>query len=236
MLRYNEELDRFFDPHSKDRLAAAQAAKNAQQYLMQLAEDRDRRNRIAESLARDARMAAAAAERARVYLEELVEKRKETLPEILKESEADDGLGAASFLFTCSRGSVPVGLASTPSTRPHESPRVSMPSCRRVDGVEARARAWESRKSRHRAVGARAHDNNKKRRHLPRVRRGPRGPGPSVFRESGARRKTTAGPERARVFKRPRVAPRGGAEQSIGMFRCAAPRLRRAVQPALLTR
>ena len=91
MLRYNEELDRFFDPHSKDRLAAAQAAKNAQQYLMQLAEDRDRRMRIAEALARDARMAAAAAERARVYLEELVEKRKETLPEILKESEADDG-------------------------------------------------------------------------------------------------------------------------------------------------
>ena len=59
MLRYNEELDRFFDPHSKDRLAAAQAAKNAQQYLMQLAEDRDRRLRIAEALARDARMAAA---------------------------------------------------------------------------------------------------------------------------------------------------------------------------------
>ena len=47
----------------------------------------------------DARMAAAAAERARVYLEELVEKRKETLPEILKESEADDGLGAASFVW-----------------------------------------------------------------------------------------------------------------------------------------
>jgi hypothetical protein len=99
MLRYNEELDRFFDPHSKDRLAAAQAAKNAQQYLMQLAEDRDRRQRIAESLARDARMAAAAAERARVYLEELVEKRKETLPDVLKEDEADDGLGAASLFF-----------------------------------------------------------------------------------------------------------------------------------------
>ena len=98
MLRYNEELDRFFDPHSKDRLAAAQAAKNAQQYLMQLAEDRDRRMRIAEALARDARMAAAAAERARVYLEELVEKRKETLPEILKESEADDGFLRCPFL------------------------------------------------------------------------------------------------------------------------------------------
>ena len=99
MLRYNEELDRFFDPHSKDRLAAAQAAKNAQQYLMQLAEDRDRRQRIAESLARDARMAAAAAERARVYLEELVEKRKETLPEILKESEADDGFFLCPFFL-----------------------------------------------------------------------------------------------------------------------------------------
>ena len=100
MLRYNEELDRFFDPHSKDRLAAAQAAKNAQQYLMQLAEDRDRRMRIAEALARDARMAAAAAERARVYLEELSAKRKETLPDVLKEDEADDGLAAASF-FVC---------------------------------------------------------------------------------------------------------------------------------------
>jgi hypothetical protein len=58
-------------------------------------------------LARDARMAAAAAERARVYLEELVEKRKETLPEILKESEADDGFFLCPFLFaTRPRGCV----------------------------------------------------------------------------------------------------------------------------------
>ena len=103
MLRYNEELDRFFDPHSKDRLAAAQAAKNAQQYLMQLAEDRDRRMRIAEALARDARMAAAAAERARVYLEELVVKRKETLPDVLKADEADDGVFLCPFLFASAR-------------------------------------------------------------------------------------------------------------------------------------
>ena len=120
MLRYNEELDRFFDPHSKDRLAAAQAAKNAQQYLMQLAEDRDRRMRIAEALARDARMAAAAAERARVYLEELVEKRKETLPEILKESEADDGFLLCPFLRPLAglrRAASGVAWPPTPSPR-----------------------------------------------------------------------------------------------------------------------
>ena len=81
MLRYNEELDRFFDPHSKDRLAAAQAAKNAQQYLMQLAEDRDRRMRIREHCPRRAHGGGGC--RARVYLEE-VEKRKETLPDVLK--------------------------------------------------------------------------------------------------------------------------------------------------------
>ena len=34
--------------------------------------------------------------------------------------------------------------ASAPA-RPRERRRVSVPSCRRVDGVEARARAWESR-------------------------------------------------------------------------------------------
>ena len=82
----------------------------------------------------------------------------------------------------------------------------------------------------------RAGDDAISRRHLPRVRRGPRGPGPKLLREGGARRETEAGPERARVEPRPRVAPRGGAEQSIGMFGRAAPRLWGAVQPALLTR
>lgn len=92
MLRYNEALDRFHDPHVKDRLAAQKAVKSAQSYLLQLEEERERRTRIDEALKRDSRMAAAACERARVYLEELDEARKESLPDALKGGEKDDGI------------------------------------------------------------------------------------------------------------------------------------------------
>ena len=67
MLRFNPDLDRFFDPHEKERAAAAAAARNAGLYLIKLHKERKAAAEKANELEYHRRMAQEASLRPRGY-------------------------------------------------------------------------------------------------------------------------------------------------------------------------